>query len=96
MAHCKAAQNAGVVEERVFAIPPEKYNIVELYWVGLREWLEEKGYRLRPRFREGWVASWVGTDKYFYNCEDGQIHGVSHPSIADDSIEANFNDRTQI
>lgn len=97
MAHCIAAQNAAVAQEsqKVPTWVPEKHNIVELYWVGLRKWLEEKGYMLRPRYREGWVASWMGTGKAFYTCEDGQVHRVSHCSMSDDSLEANFDDRKQ-
>ncbi|KAJ7475421.1 hypothetical protein B0H11DRAFT_1865665 [Mycena galericulata] len=30
----------------------------DTYWRDLQPWLEERGFRLRPRFRQGWTPSW--------------------------------------
>ncbi|KAJ3556602.1 hypothetical protein NM688_g1935 [Phlebia brevispora] len=43
----------------------------EQWWHEHAGWLEEKGYRLRPRYRENWTPSWTGTKKKWYKCEDG-------------------------
>lgn len=43
----------------------------ELFWRDLSPWLEERGYVLRPRYRIGWTPSWTGTDKIYWDCEDG-------------------------
>ena len=44
----------------------------ERWWVERQEALERAGYMLRPRFRPGWQPSWTGTNKKFYEFEDGQ------------------------
>ncbi|KAJ7490146.1 hypothetical protein B0H11DRAFT_1803966 [Mycena galericulata] len=31
----------------------------DLYWCKLQPWLQEQGYMLRPRFRPGWIPSWI-------------------------------------
>jgi hypothetical protein len=49
----------------------------EKWWVERQEALEQAGYMLRPRFRPGWQPSWTGTNKDFYDFEDGQSVGVS-------------------
>jgi len=43
----------------------------EYYWRDRQKWLEERGYMLRPRYRAGWTASWIGTNKSSLECEDG-------------------------
>ena len=50
---------------------------IERWWVERQEALEQAGYMLRPRFRPGWQPSWAGTDKPYYDFEDGQTIGVS-------------------
>ncbi|OSD07008.1 hypothetical protein PYCCODRAFT_1449738 [Trametes coccinea BRFM310] len=44
----------------------------EIWWQDHQVWLEQCGYMLRPRYRPGWVPSWVGTKRTQYMCEDGQ------------------------
>ncbi|KAJ7282640.1 hypothetical protein C8J57DRAFT_1710738 [Mycena rebaudengoi] len=53
----------------------------EVFWADHQPWLETCGYRLRPRYAPGWVASWIGTDRSYEDCEDGQP--VTHVSIMD-------------
>ncbi|KZO95058.1 kinase-like protein [Calocera viscosa TUFC12733] len=42
----------------------------ERAWQLLDKPLQRTGYRLRPRYRTGWVGSWVGTKKKAESCED--------------------------
>lgn len=49
----------------------------EFFWRDHYLWLEEKGYRLRPRYHPDWVASWKDTGESWVDCEDGQISTVS-------------------
>ncbi|KAJ7140478.1 hypothetical protein C8R43DRAFT_1238429 [Mycena crocata] len=51
--------------------PFQHLDETERYWVDHHDWLKESGYLLRPRFRPGWVPSWV-TDprKEAMFCED--------------------------
>ena len=56
---------------------PGDLNIVEMWWVERQEALERVGYMLRPRFRPGWQPSWAGTNKPYYDFEDGESIGVS-------------------
>ena len=49
---------------------------IEAWWVERQESLERAGYMLRPRYRPGWKPSWVGTNKDYSRCEDGQLHAV--------------------
>ncbi|KAJ7143397.1 hypothetical protein C8R43DRAFT_891570, partial [Mycena crocata] len=44
----------------------------EDFWMDHQRWLETCGYKLRPQYSPDWVASWLGTSKYYVNCEDGQ------------------------
>ncbi|EJD38712.1 hypothetical protein AURDEDRAFT_139510 [Auricularia subglabra TFB-10046 SS5] len=34
----------------------------EIFWRDIQPYLLSKGYRLRPRYKPGWVAPWIGTD----------------------------------
>ncbi|KAJ7162164.1 hypothetical protein C8R46DRAFT_904157 [Mycena filopes] len=44
----------------------------EIFWVEHQPWLEEQGYRLRPRYHPDWVPSWIqDPSKVIYKCEDG-------------------------
>ena len=54
-----------------------QHNSYEDAWTSRYEMLESYGYRLRPRFRPGWVPSWHGTDLNPFDCEDGHFHFVS-------------------
>ncbi|KZT61007.1 hypothetical protein CALCODRAFT_464645 [Calocera cornea HHB12733] len=42
----------------------------EINWSRIQQDLESRGYMLRPRYRPGWVGSWVGTNKRPEKCED--------------------------
>ncbi|KAJ7502398.1 hypothetical protein B0H11DRAFT_1712535 [Mycena galericulata] len=43
----------------------------EIWWRDHQVWLEKCGYKLRPRYMPDWVPSWRGTDKSFFDVEDG-------------------------
>lgn len=49
----------------------------EVFWRELYFWLEEKGYRLRPRYHPDWVASWKKGDNWLRS-EDAQVEMVCH------------------
>ncbi|KAJ7140477.1 kinase-like domain-containing protein [Mycena crocata] len=50
----------------------EELNEGEQYWVAHHDWLKECGYMLRPRFRPGWIPSWVNDPRKLAPlCEDG-------------------------
>lgn len=44
----------------------------EIWWRDHQVWLEQRGYLLRPRYRPGWVPSWINTDRSYLFCEDGR------------------------
>ncbi|KAJ6478647.1 kinase-like domain-containing protein [Mycena vitilis] len=49
----------------------------EVFWYNHRDWLKSKGYVLRPRYQEGWKASWTlgnGKRKFSNRYEDGALH----------------------
>jgi hypothetical protein len=56
---------------------PGQLGEMETWWVERQKALELAGYMLRPRYRPDWKPSWIGTNKYFLNCEDGQPQKVS-------------------
>ena len=44
----------------------------EAWWRDHQQWLAERGYMLRPRYRPGWKPSWSKTPgKPYWTCEDG-------------------------
>lgn len=43
---------------------------IELWWRDHQEWLAEKGYLLRPRYKPGWNPSWAGRLKKYQYPED--------------------------
>jgi hypothetical protein len=49
----------------------------EIWWRDHQVWLDERGYKLRPRLTPGWVPSWLGKDvRPRISCEDFQYeHG---------------------
>ncbi|RPD57474.1 hypothetical protein L227DRAFT_594628 [Lentinus tigrinus ALCF2SS1-6] len=49
----------------------------EIFWRDHQKWLQERGYMLRPRFREDWVPSWKGTKDNPKKYEDGHTNFVS-------------------
>ena len=50
---------------------------IEKHWVNRQKALEEAGYMLRPRYHPEWQPSWINTDKFFLDVEDGQAQAVS-------------------
>ncbi|OCB91923.1 hypothetical protein A7U60_g791 [Sanghuangporus baumii] len=53
----------------------------EIVWRDRQKMLERHGYLLRPRFRPGWVPSWLNTDKDPLLCEDSLFNPV--PKLID-------------
>jgi len=49
----------------------------ELWWRDHYQVLENRGYRLRSRYRPDWAPSWKKSGKDFYTVEDGQPTLVS-------------------
>ncbi|KAG8990311.1 hypothetical protein FRB94_013490 [Tulasnella sp. JGI-2019a] len=56
---------------------PEVLSKSELEWASRYEFLKERGYLLRPRYRPGWVASWL-PGSYDLAAEDGVLMRRSH------------------
>ncbi|KAJ3481139.1 hypothetical protein NLI96_g7865 [Meripilus lineatus] len=60
----------------------ERLGESESFWSDHSQWLEEKGYMLRPRYRPGWVPSWVAENKPMpLMAEDQRYFG--HPDTMD-------------
>lgn len=53
----------------------------EIFWRENYQLLHDRGYQLRPRYSPDWVPSWMGTNKYFRNFEDGIYLAVSPSHI---------------
>ncbi|KAL5536309.1 hypothetical protein ACEPAF_130 [Sanghuangporus sanghuang] len=53
----------------------------EIVWRDRFKMLEQLGYLLRPRFRPGWVPSWLNTNKRPLLCEDSLFNPV--PKLID-------------
>ncbi|KAH9045928.1 kinase-like domain-containing protein [Lactarius deliciosus] len=51
----------------------------ELWWRDHYYDLEERGYKLRPRYHPRWKPSWINSKKDFFSVEDGQPTIVSRP-----------------
>ncbi|KAF5366368.1 hypothetical protein D9757_008693 [Collybiopsis confluens] len=58
--------------------PPieEELQDYEIFWHRHFDWLKDRGYLLRPRYRPGWVASWLGTDGWPSEFEDNQFRAT--------------------
>ncbi len=54
-----------------------RHHRIEGLWIARYDLLERHGYRLRPRFKPGWIPSWQGTELNPFECEDGHLHLVS-------------------
>ncbi|KAF5376842.1 hypothetical protein D9757_004435 [Collybiopsis confluens] len=65
-----------VLEERTGPFKREEIQDWEIFWRDHYEWLKDRGYQLRPRYRPGWVASWLGTDLWPPRFEDAQFDGT--------------------
>ena len=44
----------------------------EFFWREHQAWLANRGYILRPRYREDWQPSWHNSQKHSLDCEDGK------------------------
>ncbi|KZT52446.1 kinase-like protein [Calocera cornea HHB12733] len=64
------ATSSAAAEATSDANAPYSLNYTERNWAWMSGVLEKAGYRLRPRYRKGWVGSWVGTKKKPELCED--------------------------
>lgn len=53
-------------------IVPGGINGREHFWVKHYTWLEDCGYKLRPRYAPDWIPSWIGTNKLLDLFEDGK------------------------
>ena len=51
----------------------------EVFWRDRFELFESRGFRLRPRYRPGWIPSWTVTGEERALCEDAIPYGVSRP-----------------
>ncbi|KAH8107735.1 kinase-like domain-containing protein [Cristinia sonorae] len=45
----------------------------EIFWRDHQQWLQERGYMLRPRYMPNWVPPWKGTNRAGVEFEDGQV-----------------------
>jgi len=46
----------------------------ELFWRDHAQWLEDSGYKLRPRYEPSWVPAWANSKTYPGRFEDAQSH----------------------
>ncbi|KAF7428208.1 hypothetical protein PC9H_007429 [Pleurotus ostreatus] len=58
-----------------------RLSTLELFWRDHYDWLLEKGYQLRSRYRPDWKPSWEGTGKLRFNYSDN-VH-PTHGSVLD-------------
>lgn len=52
---------------------------LEYWWRDHQKWLEDRGYMLRPRYREGWTPSWGEGEDWFFRNEDSVFIMVCDP-----------------
>ena len=57
--------------ERFNSSPDTVLSPQEAKWRDLYHFLLDRGLELRPRYRPGWIPSWLGTDRGPLDCEDG-------------------------
>ncbi len=50
----------------------------EVVWRERQPWLEEQGYRLRPRYHKNWVPSWGDPSNFNLSAEDAINQQVSN------------------
>ncbi|KAI0312540.1 hypothetical protein OF83DRAFT_1176535 [Amylostereum chailletii] len=70
-----------VESTRLWKENPGTLNRVERWWTRHQPWLEECGYRLRPRYQPDWKPSWHSvrtSNKLFFEYEDGQSNEYPH------------------
>ncbi|KZO95050.1 hypothetical protein CALVIDRAFT_556008 [Calocera viscosa TUFC12733] len=62
-----------------YGLTTPEQNWSNIYWP-----LDARGYQLRPRYRPGWVGSWVGTKRRPESCEDSI--GISPHGVVIDAV----------
>lgn len=50
--------------------PYQSLSELEITWRDRQQFLQSKGYMLRPRLRPGWTPSWLQTGTYWRRAED--------------------------
>ncbi len=66
--------------------PDFELDSLEVYWRDHYDWLRQRGYTLRPRYKPDWVPSWRGTKKSPHSCEDSQRAVVRPSSLPFDVV----------
>jgi hypothetical protein len=59
----------------------EELSLSEMWWMEQYDFLEGRGYRLRPRYRPGWKPSWHTSGLQPHKCEDWiniLVRSISH------------------
>lgn len=57
--------------------PYQSLSSYEITWRDRQQFLESKGYMLRPRLRPGWIPSWLQSGTYWRRAEDSAELPVS-------------------
>ena len=74
--------------------PYQSLSALEITWRDRQQFLQSKGYMLRPRLRPGWTPSWLQTGTYWRRAEDsvelpvsriGSTRESSYPSCYRDA-----------
>ncbi|KAB5588852.1 Pkinase domain-containing protein [Ceratobasidium theobromae] len=65
-----ATQPAESIHSVNISPAPGELSGVEKRWVSWQPYLLSQGYQLRPRYRPGWVPSWISSGANPYDCED--------------------------
>jgi hypothetical protein len=65
------------IDDPIPGSQPGGIDETERWWIERQEALEQAGYMLRPRYRPGWQPSWIGTNKFYLDFEDGNGLKVS-------------------
>ncbi|RPD57478.1 hypothetical protein L227DRAFT_613500 [Lentinus tigrinus ALCF2SS1-6] len=80
-----------VAELEASGQPLGQLDSIEIWWRDHQEWLAEKGYMLRPRYRPGWKPSWAN-DAYIRAFEEGVspvlIDVLDATRVSDNSLVA--------
>lgn len=91
MSIVKDPRSNGKHSKRNYEIRHDRSEILapyEIFWRDRCSLFEKHGYRLRPRFRPGWVPSWYTNDVYKVSCEDNLSGTVSHSHSITPGIDA--------
>ncbi|OSD00970.1 kinase-like protein [Trametes coccinea BRFM310] len=71
-----AKRYADITEQGIYNLAPQ-----EVFWQARYRYLEDHGYRLRPRYKPGWKPSWTGTNLNPTYCEDSIL--LRHYQVMD-------------